>query len=384
MGLQLQLATLSRERSHRGVVSELSAAARYTAAAVAKLPQYPQEHRLRRLVRAAAASDVAREYRQQEGGEAQDEERDGQDDDEWELVEVGKIGIPHGVRGEVKVQPLTDFPEQRLGMPGIRYIVDPKKGGLRQGRRADPRQVELAGGRPAVYKGHKVWLVKIKGVNSPEEAELLRNASLCIRDIDREPDEDLEDEDEFYVQELVGMEVVMQATGEEVGEVVAVYDGTGTHDVLRIKLAPTFAVQPMVGSSDDEGDPDSPGSSAKGSRKGKSKGKAQAASDDNDSSNSSGDEGGTTPGPSRDSDGAADGIRTALLPFVRDIVPVVDLENLRMEITPPAGLLEATISTPRRGAAPAKKRAANNQRRAREAARQRAAAGATTSSGDST
>ena len=37
-----------------------------------------------------------------------------------EFVEVGVVGAPHGVRGEVKVQPLTDFPQDRLGTPGTR------------------------------------------------------------------------------------------------------------------------------------------------------------------------------------------------------------------------------------------------------------------------
>lgn len=40
------------------------------------------------------------------------------DNEEW--VEVGRVGPPHGVRGEMKVQPLTDFPEDRLGEPGPR------------------------------------------------------------------------------------------------------------------------------------------------------------------------------------------------------------------------------------------------------------------------
>jgi hypothetical protein len=45
--------------------------------------------------------------------------------DEW--VEVGRVGPPHGVRGEMKVQPLTDFPEDRLGEPGARWV--PGQGG---------------------------------------------------------------------------------------------------------------------------------------------------------------------------------------------------------------------------------------------------------------
>ena len=39
-------------------------------------------------------------------------------EDEW--VEIGRVGPAHGVRGEFKVQPLTDFPEERLATPGPR------------------------------------------------------------------------------------------------------------------------------------------------------------------------------------------------------------------------------------------------------------------------
>lgn len=45
-----------------------------------------------------------------------------------------------------------------------------------------------------------MWLVKLKGVDSPEAAALLRNASLCISDLDRDPDAELDGDDEFYVQ----------------------------------------------------------------------------------------------------------------------------------------------------------------------------------------
>ena len=41
------------------------------------------------------------------------------------LVEVGILHGPHGVRGEIKVQPLTDFPEERLGSAGVRYTCQP-------------------------------------------------------------------------------------------------------------------------------------------------------------------------------------------------------------------------------------------------------------------
>ena len=48
-----------------------------------------------------------------------------------------------------------------------------------------------------VSKGQEIWLVKLEGVDSPEEAELLRGHRLLIPAAARPA---LEDGDEFYVQ----------------------------------------------------------------------------------------------------------------------------------------------------------------------------------------
>jgi hypothetical protein len=42
------------------------------------------------------------------------------DDD---FLEVGTLGRPHGVSGEVVVQVDTSFPEERFANPGIRYVI---------------------------------------------------------------------------------------------------------------------------------------------------------------------------------------------------------------------------------------------------------------------
>ncbi len=47
------------------------------------------------------------------------------------------------------------------------------------------------------WQGNEVWLVKLEGTGSPEDAALLRGARLLIRRSDRAPPAD---EDEFYVQ----------------------------------------------------------------------------------------------------------------------------------------------------------------------------------------
>lgn len=130
-----------------------------------------------------------------------DEEAATISDDDW--IEVGYITQPHGVYGEMKVQPLTDEPEERLGMPGPRWLAPPPLRLRRLGgsRREPPRRVELEGGRTMISKGQEVWLVKLEGVDSPEDAALLRGHRLLIPPSARPP---LEDEDEFYVQVWTG------------------------------------------------------------------------------------------------------------------------------------------------------------------------------------
>ena len=100
-----------------------------------------------------------------------------------------------------------------------------------------------------------MWLLKLKGVDSPEAADMLKGLRLLMHLRDRPA---LDSEDDVYVQDLVGMQVssnlhigwsgstsglaqvhlhctkrimllqvVMQASGSLVGTVVDVYDGTG-------------------------------------------------------------------------------------------------------------------------------------------------------------
>ncbi len=68
---------------------------------------------------------------------------------EW--IEVGAIKAPHGVYGEMKVVPLTDFPAERLGEPGPRWLQAraPKVG---RNRQAPPAEVQLEYGRSMISK----------------------------------------------------------------------------------------------------------------------------------------------------------------------------------------------------------------------------------------
>ena len=190
---------------------------------------------------------------------------------EGELIEIGVVGPPHGVKGEFKVQSLTDWPQERLGTKGSRYLKAPEsKLTGRRAQQAGIQKVKLMYGRQSIYKGREVWIVKIKGINSPEEAQDIRGYTLMVHESVRE---ELDDDDEFYIQELIGLSVDMADSGEHIGTVIDLLDGTGTYDVLQIRLA-------------------------------------------------------------------ADEECIAMLPFAKDIVPVVDLKQGVMKVTPPEGLLD--------------------------------------------
>lgn len=49
-------------------------------------------------------------------------EIDPQDPSTFGFLEIGTITGPHGVKGEMKLTVSTDFAEQRLSMPGTRYV----------------------------------------------------------------------------------------------------------------------------------------------------------------------------------------------------------------------------------------------------------------------
>jgi 16S rRNA processing protein RimM len=118
-------------------------------------------------------------------------------------VVVGRIGRPHGVRGEVTVEVRSDDPDLRFYVGAV-LATDPASRG------------------PLTVTGKRwhrdVLLLTIEGIHSREDAETLRNTELLV-DIADLPE--LEDPDSFYDHQLVGL--TARLTDEsELGEVTAV------------------------------------------------------------------------------------------------------------------------------------------------------------------
>ncbi len=196
--------------------------------------------------------------------------------EDW--LEIGTIVSPQGLKGELKVLSSSDFPE-RFEQPGSRCLQSPK--GLNK------QVVELLEGR--YIPGKNLCVIRLAGIESREQAEELRGYKLLVSASDRPQLE----EDEYHVSDLVNLEVYHQLTREKIGTVIDIL--RAGNDLLEVQLYQ----QPQDIST-------------------------EAISPDFQIENQ--------PKTKK--------LATILIPFVKDIVPIVDLEGRRLEINPPPGLLE--------------------------------------------
>ncbi|AFY54557.1 16S rRNA processing protein RimM [Rivularia sp. PCC 7116] len=141
------------------------------------------------------------------------------------------------------------------------------------------QEVELVKGR--FLEGKNLYVIQLAGVNYRDEAEDLRGCKLVVPESDR-PELG---EDEYHLMDLLGVSVFMQDDGELIGTVVDLINAG--NDLLEVRLKREGLEERQEG---------------KNSKTQKHK--------------------------------------NVLIPFVKEIVPVVDLESGRIEITPPIGLLE--------------------------------------------
>ena len=205
-------------------------------------------------------------------------EASGSADDPGELLEVGRLVSAQGLQGELRLNPLSDFPE-RFTVPGQRWI---------QGRTGPAKPVMLLSGRQ--LPGRELYVLRLEGVNDRSSAEALVGHALLVPASDRPPLA----EGEFHLLDLVGLEVRLLADGRVIGRVTDLLHAG--NDLLEVDLAPSLETGMA-------GDPDpAPGAAGKPT------------------------------GPNKP--------RRILIPFVEPIVPEVHLAEGWLGITPPPGLLE--------------------------------------------
>ncbi len=122
---------------------------------------------------------------------------------------IGKIVSIHGIKGEVKVYPYTD---------DINHLAKKKKFYL---------DSELKEELKVTCRIHKnMLLVKIQGIDSCEQAQMLKEKDVYI------PKENLE-KDTYYIEDLIGMDIVTM-TDEKIGCVSNIFH-TGANDVYEVQ-----------------------------------------------------------------------------------------------------------------------------------------------------
>lgn len=129
-------------------------------------------------------------------------------------VVVGRIGRPHGLRGDVTIEVRTDDPDARFA-PGSVLLTDPAAVG--------PLTVASTG------RSGQISLVRFDGIDDRDAAEALRGTLLQI-ETDELPDIP---NDEYYDHQLIGL-IAVDPRGTELGRV---------SDVLHAPAASVLTVQ---------------------------------------------------------------------------------------------------------------------------------------------
>lgn len=127
-----------------------------------------------------------------------------------DLITIGKIVAPHGVRGDVRILPLTDFPNRFHDLKEV--FVD------------DVGQLKLESARQ-----HKnMILLKFTGFDSMNDSERLRGKLVKIgqQDLVKLP------AGQYYIFDIIGLTVVTE-TGELLGTISDVLQ-PGSNDVYVV------------------------------------------------------------------------------------------------------------------------------------------------------
>jgi 16S rRNA processing protein RimM len=131
------------------------------------------------------------------------------------LITIGKVLKPHGVRGELKIEPLTDHAGRFTGLRRV-FLTD---------RSGAPRECAVK----AVRYAGTTPLLQLAACDTPEKARELVGRLVQVPEEEAVP----LPEGQYYWFELIGMEVESES-GECLGRIVDIFP-TGSNDVYVMR-----------------------------------------------------------------------------------------------------------------------------------------------------
>ena len=123
---------------------------------------------------------------------------------------VGRVLRAWGIRGDLKIQPMTDRPGDFARLTQV-FVGVP------------PQRYEVQSFRP--YQGN--WLLHLVEVNTRTQAEALHNQPILIERTQRQLEAD-----EYLVDQIIGLNVIT-VEGEALGTIVEII-ATGANDVYVV------------------------------------------------------------------------------------------------------------------------------------------------------
>lgn len=136
-----------------------------------------------------------------------------------ELYQVGSITQTHGIRGEVKVFPMTDDISRFKNMKNL--LLDGGKEGY--------ITLEVENVRPQ----KNLVILKFKGIDNINDIEKYKGQGLYVTKSDRVKLK----KDEYFIADLIGLNVYTDEDADSVFGVISDVFETGANDVYEIKLA---------------------------------------------------------------------------------------------------------------------------------------------------
>lgn len=141
--------------------------------------------------------------------------------------QVGVVTSSHGLRGEVKVYPTTDDARR---FKRLKEVIIGREAGPDGTHPVPSGEAQVLEIQDVKFSG-RIVILKFKGIDTVEQAQKYRRASLLVP---RENAVRLA-RDEYYVADLIGLSV-LDEKGQEIGRLRDVMQ-TGANDVYVIGLS---------------------------------------------------------------------------------------------------------------------------------------------------